>query len=308
LVIRTDAKVCHVDVGGEVVQAAPRGILFDGQQKNPVAVGDEVEVDLASKPASLERVLPRRNTLSRIASSHDRREQVLAANVDQLFVIGSVARPGFSSNRTDRILATCVWQHIPAIVVLNKIDLADPEDVAPLRATYEQIPVAVIETCALDGRGLDVLRERIEGRISVFYGASGAGKSSLLNALKPGLKLREGKISKFWDQGKHTTTFSQLLTLTPGTRVIDTPGIRVFRPFGVPEQNLRDLFPEFGRYQARCRFNGCSHDHEPECAVFEAVDRGEVPSSRYASYVEMLDEARKVEPEGDEESDDHAEE
>ncbi len=307
LVIRTDAKVCHVDVGGEVVHAAPRGILFDGQQKNPVAVGDEVEVDLASKPASLERVLPRRNTLSRIASSHDPREQVLAANVDQLFVIGSVAKPGFSSNRTDRILATCVWQRIPAAVVLNKIDLVDPEDIAPLRATYAQIPVDVIETCALDGRGLELLRKRIEGRISVFYGASGAGKSSLLNALKPGLKLREGKISKFWDQGKHTTTFSQLLTLTPGTRVIDTPGIRVFRPFGVPQQNLRDLFPEFGRYQGRCRFNGCSHDHEPECAVFEAVDRGEVPSSRYASYVEMLDEARKVEPEGDEDAGESAE-
>jgi ribosome biogenesis GTPase len=299
LVIRTDAKVCHVDVGGEVVQAAPRGILFDGQQKNPVAVGDEVEVDLASKPASLERVLPRRNTLSRIASSHDPREQVLAANVDQLFVIGSVARPKFSSNRTDRILATCVWQHIPAAVVLNKIDLAEPEDTAAIRATYAQIPLEVLETCAIDKRGIEDLRARIAGRISVFYGASGAGKTTLLNALQPGLKLREGKISRFWDQGKHTTAFSQVHTLESGARVIDTPGIRVFRPFGVPEQNLRDLFPEFRRYQAQCRFKGCSHNHEPECAVFDAVDRGEIPPSRYASYVEMLDEARHVKPEGD---------
>lgn len=297
LVIRTDAKVCHVDVGGEVVQAAPRGILFDGQQKNPVAVGDEVEVDLASRPASLERVLPRRNTLSRIASSHDPREQVLAANVDQLFVIGSVARPRFSSNRTDRILAACVWQHIPPAVVLNKIDLGEPEETAAIHATYAGIPVDVIDTCALDGRGLAELRARMAGRISVFYGASGAGKSSLLNALQPGLKLREGKISKFWDQGKHTTTFSQLHTLDFGARVIDTPGIRVFRPFGVPEQNLRDLFPEFGRFQAGCRFKGCSHDHEPQCAVFEAVERGDVPASRYASYVEMLDEARRAKPE-----------
>jgi ribosome biogenesis GTPase len=296
LVIRTDAKVCHVDVGGEVVQAAPRGILFDGHQKNPVAVGDQVEVDLASRPASLERVLPRRNTLSRIASSHDPREQVLAANVDQLFVIGSVAKPKFSSNRTDRILATCVWQHIPPVVVLNKIDIADPEDTAAIRATYEQIPVDVIETCALDGRGIDTLRTRMEGKLTVLYGASGAGKSSLLNALQPRLKLREGKISKFWDQGKHTTSFSQVHTLDFGARVIDTPGIRVFRPFGVPKDNLRDLFPEFGRYQSGCRFKGCSHDHEPECAVFDAVERGDVPASRYASYVEMLDEARNVKP------------
>lgn len=292
LVIRTDAKVCHVEAGGRVVQAAPRGILFDNKQKNPVAVGDQVEVDLASQPASLERVLPRRNSLSRIASSHDPREQVLAANVDQLFVVGSVARPRFSSNRTDRILAACVWQHIPCIVILNKIDLADPEELAAIRSTYENVPIDVIETCATEGRGLPELRARMEGKMSVFYGASGAGKSSLLNGLQPELKLRIGKISKFWDQGKHTTTFSQIHTLAFGARVIDTPGIRVFRPFGVPEQNLRDLFPEFARFQARCHFNGCSHNHEPECAVFDAVEHGEVAASRYASYVEMLDEMR----------------
>lgn len=292
LVLRTDAKVCHVEVGGQVVQAAPRGILFDGAQKNPVAVGDRVEVDLATQPASLERVLPRTNTLSRIASSHDPREQVLAANVDQLFVIASVAKPTFSSNRTDRILAACTWQHIPAIVVLNKVDLAEPSVTQAIRETYESIPVDVLETCAIAGVGLDELRRRMEGKTSIFYGASGAGKSSLLNGLQPGLKIKVGKISRFWDQGKHTTTFSLMHTLDFGARVIDTPGIRVFRPFGVPEQNLRDLFPEFTRFQARCRFASCSHDHEPDCAVFDAVESGAIAASRYASYVEMLDEVR----------------
>lgn len=293
VVTRTDAKVCHVEVDGRIVQAAPRGILFDGEQKNPVAVGDRVEVDLASQPASLERVLPRTNTISRIASSHDPREQVLAANVDQLFVVGSVAKPKFSSNRTDRILAACTWQHIAPIVILNKIDLADAEDVEAIRSTYVGVPVDVIETCAIEGRGLDELRARMTGKTSVFYGASGAGKSSLLNGLAPALKLKVGKISKYWDQGKHTTTHSSLLTLDFGARVIDTPGIRVFRPFGVPVENLRDCFPEFSRYQARCHFPSCSHDHEPDCAVFDGVDRGEIAASRYASYVEMLDEARQ---------------
>jgi len=292
IVIRTDAKVCHVEVNGRVVLAAPRGILFDGAQKNPVAVGDRVEVDLATQPASLERVLPRTNTLSRVASSHDPREQVLAANVDQLFVVASVVKPTFSSNRTDRILAACTWQHIPAVVVLNKIDLAEPSETAAIRATYESIPVDVLETCATLGTGLDELRARMEGKTSVFYGASGAGKSSLLNGLQPGLAIKVGKISRFWDQGKHTTTYSLMHTLDIGARVIDTPGIRVFRPFGVPEQNLRDLFPEFARFQARCRFASCSHDHEPDCAVFDAVDSGEIAASRYASYVEMLDEVR----------------
>lgn len=301
LVIRTDAKVCHVEVEGKVVQAAPRGILFDGEQKNPVAVGDQVEVDLDTQPASLERVLPRRNTLSRIASSHDPREQVLAANVDQLFVVASVTNPKFSSNRTDRIIATCTWQHIPVAVILNKIDLADPEDTAAIRTTYEGVPIDVIETCAVDGRGLDELRRRMAGKTSVFYGSSGAGKSTLLNGLQPGLKLKVGKISRYWDQGKHTTSYSQIHSMDFGARVVDTPGIRVFRPFGVPQSNLRDLFTEFARYQSKCRFSACSHDHEPECAVFDAVERGEISSARYASYVEMLDEIRKQRPDGDEE-------
>src|SRR5690242_19336465 len=179
-VVRTDAKVCHVDVDGEVVLAAPRGILFDpaGGQKNPVAVGDWVEIDRGGNPAGLERVLPRTNWLSRTASSHDPREQVLAANVDQLFVIASVNKPGFSSSRTDRILAACEWGHIPARVVLNKVDLASETELSNLRATYESIPVDVIETCATDGRGVDVLRELMRDRVSVFYGASGAGKST----------------------------------------------------------------------------------------------------------------------------------
>jgi ribosome biogenesis GTPase len=292
-VIRTDAKVCHVDVDGRVVQAAPRGILFDGAQKNPVAVGDQVEIDDSSSPAGLERVLPRRNSLSRTASSHDPREQVLAANIDQVFIVCSLVRPGFSSSRTDRILAACAWNQLPATIVINKIDLCEPDEVATVRETYERIPARVIETCALDGRGVDELRAALKDRVSMFFGASGAGKSSLLNLIQPGLKLRVGKVSKYWDTGKHTTSFSQMHRLDFGGYVIDTPGIRVFRSFGVPAEQVRDLFLDFAPYQAKCRFSGCTHDHEPECAVFDAVERGELAASRYASYVEMLDEMRK---------------
>jgi len=293
-VIRTDAKVCHVYLGDRVVQAAPRGILFDGAQKNPVAVGDQVEIDASSSPAGLERVLPRKNTLSRTASSHDPREQVLAANVDQLFVVCSLVRPGFSSNRTDRILATCVWNQIPAIVVLNKIDLAGADELETIRETYEAIPVPVIESCALDGRGVDELRAMLKDKVSVLYGASGAGKSSLLNHLQPGLKIKVGKVSKYWETGQHTTSFSLMHPLEFGGYVIDTPGIRVFRPFGVPVDQLRDLFPDFIPFQKKCKFTVCSHDHEPDCAVFDAVERGELAASRYASYVEMLDELCKA--------------
>lgn len=303
-VIRTDAKVCHVEVDGQVLLAAPRGILFASsgsplgrsEQKNPVAVGDLVEVDPSSSPASLERVLPRRNSISRIASSHDPREQVLAANVDQFFVLGSVKKPLFSSNRTDRILAACVWNEIPARLILNKIDLAEEDEVESLRRTYEKVPIPVIPTSAKDGRGVENLRAMLKDKVSVFYGPSGAGKSSLLNRLQPGLGLKVGKISKYWDGGRHTTAFAQMHALDFGGSVVDTPGIRVFRLWGVKPEVLRDLFPEFVLYQERCKFTGCIHDHEPDCAVFDAVDRGELAASRYASYVEMLDEMRKAPP------------
>lgn len=291
-VVRADAKVFHVDVDGTTILAAPRGKLFEEAtgRKNPVAVGDLVKLNTVTRPASIEAVLPRRNYLGRLASTHDSREQVLVANVDQLFVIGSLSKPGFSSNRTDRILAACFWHEIPAIVVLNKIDLSDDVQIAAIRETYEKAGVRVILTSALDGSGVDELAEALRDRVSVFYGASGAGKSTLLNRIQPGLNIKVGKISKYWATGKHTTTFSQLHALDMGGWVIDTPGIRVFRLHGITQGELRGLFPEFARFAANCHFPDCSHDHEPDCAVFEAVESGEVPPTRYASYVEMLDE------------------
>ncbi len=300
-VVRMDAKVCHVDLEGEVVQAAPRGRLFDAlreagnARKNPIAVGDWVRVDMDGDPVAVDAVLPRANWLGRMASSHDPREQVLVANVDRLFVIASVSRPGFSSNRTDRILAACHWNEIPAVLVLNKVDLAREGELEALRATYERAGVEVLETCALEGQetGVDALRERLRGKVSVFYGASGAGKSSLLNAIEPGLALRVGKISKYWKAGKHTTSFSTLLrleSLGADTWVVDTPGIRVFRLFGVHQDQLRDVFPDFAPFQKRCRFATCAHDHEPDCAVAEAVEKGSIAATRYASYLEIKDE------------------
>jgi ribosome biogenesis GTPase len=292
-VVRTDAKICHVEVGGTVHACAPRGKLFEGlEQKNPLAVGDFVQVDLSSKPAAIEAVLPRRNWLGRTASSHDPREQILVANVDRLFMIGSLGKPGFSSNRTDRILAACAWHEIPAAVVINKVDLARDDELDQLRESYVGANVEWIETCALDARGVPELAARLKDSVSVFYGASGAGKSSLINAIQPGLKLKTGKISRFWEAGTHTTAFSQLIPLEAGGWVIDTPGIRVFRLHRLSVNELRGLFPEIVAAQGRCHFPDCTHDHEPDCGVFDAVESGEIPASRYASYVEMLDELR----------------
>ena len=302
-VVRVDAKVCHVELNDEVIHAAPRGLLFESLKgiKNPVAVGDWVMVDASTRPASLMEVLPRRNVLSRTASSHDPREQVLVANADQVLIFSSVNKPRFSSNRTDRILAACQWNNIPAILVLNKIDLDKKDILAQVRTTYEAIPVPIFETCATDGRGIDELAEALKDKITVLYGPSGAGKSTTLNVIQPGLNLKVGKISAHWEQGRHTTTFSRLLHLDLGGWVVDTPGIRVFRLHGIKKSDLRGLFPEFVRYQAGCKYPNCTHDHEPECAVLDALENGLVPETRYMSYLEMLVEAAPDDFGGDEE-------
>lgn len=291
-VLRVDAKVVHVDIDGETVQATPRGTLFEGksEQKNPIAVGDFVEVGLDGDPIPVERVLERRNYLGRVASAHDPREQVLVANVDRLFLIGSLSKPGFSSNRTDRILAACVWHEIEATLVLNKIDLAAEGEVEAITETYRAIPIEVLHTCALTGQGLEALAARMKDQVSVFYGPSGAGKSTLLNRIQPGLNIKEGRISKYWSQGKHTTSYSYLHRLDMGGFTIDTPGIRAFRLYDVSAAELRDLFPDFEPFQKNCRYQNCSHDHEPDCGVADAVESGQLAASRYASYLDMLDE------------------
>jgi ribosome biogenesis GTPase len=294
-VVRGDARAYQVELGGEVRTFVPRGRLFetrDASVKHPIAVGDRVRVSLDGDPPGIEEVLPRRNYLSRVASSHDPREQILFANVDQLFVFGSVAKPKFSSNRADRILAACRYHEIPARLVLNKVDLDAHGQCAEIARTYDAAGTEVLELCALDGRGVERMAELLRGKVSVLYGGSGVGKSTLLNALEPALALKTGKISRFWDQGKHTTTHSAMHHLTTlGAWVVDTPGIRVFRLADINQAELRDCFPEFAPYAGRCRYGpSCSHDHEPGCTVFEAVERGELAPTRFASYLEILDE------------------
>ncbi len=314
-VVRTDAKVVHVEIPGrasslpEVRQFAPRGKLFDAldpQVKNPIAVGDLVRVSLDGDPPGVEEVLPRRNWLARVASSHDPREQILFSNADQLFVVASVVQPTFSSNRVDRILAACEYSEIPAKLILNKVDL-DPDEMAgSISATYESAGIEVLPTCAIRGE-LAHLPALLRGKVSVFYGGSGGGKSTILNALEPALALKTGGISRFWEAGKHTTSFSQMHRLSSlDAWAIDTPGIRVFRLADVNQAELPDCFPEFARFNGRCLYPNCSHDHEPGCAVFEAVEKGELAATRYASYLEIrgelvppsLDETPEPPPEG----------
>ena len=293
-VLRLDAKVCHVDLGDRVVLAAPRGALFEKLEgvKNPITVGDLVRIDPDGDPVHVHEVLPRKNHLSRVASSHDPREQVLFANVDQLLCFGSVKKPKFSSNRADRILAACLYHEIPATLILNKVDLDRKGLAGEIEETYRAAGVAGLETPGGTGAGVDAVAELMRGKTTALYGASGVGKSSMLNKIEPSLELKVGHISRHWAQGRHTTTHSSLHPIPAlDAWIVDTPGIRVFRLHDVNTRELRDLFPEFAPFAERCHFPDCTHTHEPECAVLDAVESGELSVNRFASYLELHDEA-----------------
>ena len=292
-VIRTDAKVCHVDFDGEVRPCAPRGKLFEdlGDIKNPITVGDWVEVSLGDELPGIESVRPRENYLPRIASSHDPRAQILFSNVDQLMIMGSAAKPRLSTNRTDRILASCAYYEIPAHLILNKIDIDKHGELEEFREIYKGADIGFFPISATEQEGIERVAEQLRDKVTVLYGASGAGKSTLINAIQPGINIKTAKISKYWDAGKHTTTYSQMHVLDAvNAHIIDTPGIRVFRLFGINKNELRDAFPEFVPYNGKCRFPDCSHDHEPECAVFDAVEDGKIAMTRFESYLQILDE------------------
>jgi len=298
LVLRVDARQCELRLAdGSVHAASWRSRVFDrrGDDRVPIAVGDRVLLESGADDLAVAEVLPRRNLFCRRGSGEDQDErQLLAANVDQVLVVSSLAEPPFSSIAADRILVACSFAGIPARVVLNKVDLGQPEQLAAIRASYAAAGIPVHATSALRGDGMDDLRSAIAGRTSVFYGLSGVGKSTLLNALAPGLRLATRESSAALGSGRHTTSNSQLYLLPGGGAIIDTPGVRKFRPYGLPPSELPLHFPEMVAVEARCRFADCSHRTEPGCGLRQAVIEGRVPESRLRSYLEILAELEGI--------------
>ncbi|MGD2217578.1 MAG: ribosome small subunit-dependent GTPase A [Gemmatimonadales bacterium] len=292
-VLRTVGGVYEVEVGGETLECALRGRLKRKSGIGRVAVGDEVEVDrLANGSCVITDLSPRSARLSR-RSADGRREQIIAANVDRLAAVFSVARPEPGFELLDRFLVLAESCEIAAFVVVNKIDLAGADEVREHFALYEEIGYPVLYTSAKGGRGLEELAGRLADHITLFVGPSGAGKSSLLNALQPGLGLRVGEISKAIERGRHTTVTAWLHRLDAGGYVLDTPGLGKVKFWEVGTHELAWCFPEFRPYLGRCKFQDCSHTHEPGCAVTAALEGGEVSGRRYASYVKFLDEGRE---------------
>lgn len=297
LVVRVDARQCDILVDGEPKQARLRGRLFEerGIDKVPVAVGDRVVLGGEGDDLAIDAIQERRNLFARRAAGDDAdRRQLLASNVDQVVVVNSVGIPAFSSMVADRILAACSFAGIPAVLVLNKIDKAKRRKLEKLVASYENAEAPVLLTSATEATGMEELLEILKDRTSVLYGLSGVGKSTLMNTIDPTLKLEVREASESLQSGRHTTTFSRWYPLAVGGAVIDTPGVRKFRPFGIPPHELRLHFPELREIGKACRFPACMHREEPDCAVRSALDAKTLPASRYRSYLEILEELEEA--------------
>ena len=268
---------------------------------NPVAVGDRVRYEMdgpanEEHPAVITEILPRDNYIIRRSTNLSRQSHVIAANLDQAVIVVSLLFPEIKLPFLDRILVTCEVYKIPVLIALNKVDLYReelPEMVAGFRRIYEGAGYPVLEVSARTGEGVDALRERCQGRINLFSGESGAGKSSLIKALDPSLDPKIGKISAAHLQGKHTTSLYEMYRLASGGFVIDTPGLRGFGLVDLEKEEISKYFPEMLREMDNCRFVPCTHTHEPGCAVKAAVDDGRISADRYNSYLGMLEEDKK---------------
>lgn len=264
---------------------------------NPVAVGDRVTVGEPAPDgtAYITAIAPRRNYIIRRASNLSKEAHIIAANVDRAMLVATLTHPTTSTNFIDRFLATASAYDVPAILVINKVDLlADEEDRELLDAVvylYSSIGYEVATVSAKTGVGMDRLRELLHDRITLVSGNSGVGKTTLINELIPGLDLRTAEISAVHDQGMHTTTFSELFRLPGGGAIIDTPGVRGFGTIDFDKYEVAHYFPELFEESKHCRFGNCTHTHEPGCAVLRAIDEGRIAQSRYASYLSILDDA-----------------
>lgn len=274
--------------GGQVRQCATRRLLktLATDQRHVVVAGDRVWVrPEGADEGIIERVEPRRGVLSRDSRG---RQHVIAANVDQVMIVASVAEPSLKPHLIDRYLVQAERSGVAPIICLNKVDLVDRADLQVVIGVYAQYGYRVLQLSATRSWGIDDLRRQLAGRQTAVTGQSGVGKSSLLNAVDPDLTLRVGEVSEENQKGRHTTTTAELLPLAGGGFVVDTPGIRQFQLWDVEPEELAGFFRDLRPYVSHCRFPDCTHDHEDDCAVKDAVADGYLDLRRYESYLHML--------------------
>ena len=261
---------------------------------NPVAVGDRVSiVRNAEGTAFITDIEDRRNYIIRKSPNLSKQSHIIAANVDQAFLVVTVNYPQTSTTFIDRFLASAEAYRVPVVLLFNKTDILGPDELeyqGMMVNLYETIGYKCLAVSALDGNIAATLEPLLKDKITLFSGNSGVGKSTLLNSIIPGLCLRTAEISEAHNTGMHTTTFSEMLPLPYGGWAIDTPGIKGFGTFDMEQEEICGYFKEIFRFSKDCRFRNCTHTHEPGCAVRKAVEEHYISESRYNSYLSMLDD------------------
>ncbi len=287
-----------LDDGHTIVTAAAKGNLrIKGiRTTNPVAVGDRVSLSIApgAEIAYITAIDPRQNYIIRRASNLSKESHILAANIDRALLVASLVHPATSTTFIDRFLATAEAYSVPAVLVINKVDLlTEPEDRELLDAVcylYRSIGYQVITTSIVSGEGLDELRVVLANGISLISGNSGVGKSSIINSLIPDAQAATAMVSEANDSGMHTTTFSRMYDVPSGGRIIDTPGVRGFGILDFDRYEVAHFFPEIFNESHNCKFSNCKHtEGEPGCAVLRALQEHRISESRYASYLSILE-------------------
>ncbi|MGH2442072.1 MAG: ribosome small subunit-dependent GTPase A [Chloroflexota bacterium] len=298
LVTRTESGFHQVLAGDRmIVSRAPKRLLQgDRVATTAVVIGDRVRIREAEDgTGEIDEILPRDNELLRGAAGGRYFVDVIAANLGQLIAVHSLKEPDLNPARLDRFILIAEAAEIPAVVCLNKVDLATPAELSAA-TSYTHAGYRVLLTSARTGAGIPALGAALSGKVSAMVGPSGVGKSSLLNAVQPGLSLRTGEISTSTGKGRHTTTTAELLALTSGGWVADTPGLRELAIREVEPEDLAWLYPEFRPLMTLCRFTDCSHREELDCAIRAAVDGGTVSPTRYKSYLRVYDDLVRNQP------------
>lgn len=297
LVVKTQSGFYWVQTTSDLITCQLRGTLKQASKKTELCViGDKVVIErLPDGSGVIKQILPRQRALSRIepsayAGTATEREQVLIANCDQAVFVSAAANPAPNTRFLDRCLIAAEKADIPAVVVLNKIDLEGADAAKALFVTYERIGYPVLYVSAAANIGIEVLHQTLIGKISIFTGRSGVGKSSLLNAIQPNLGRAVGEVSAKLTKGKHTTNYAEMIPLAGGGYVADTPGIRGLGLWDIEPNELDAYFPEFVTLIPACQFNDCTHINEEACAIRAAVGRGEIAAHRYESYLRLREE------------------
>ena len=280
---------------GEQVECRMRGKLRlkGSRTTNPVAVGDRVDMEYDREEYVITRIHERRNYIIRKSTNFSKEAHIIATNVDQALLIATINHPQTPTVFIDRFLMTAEAYNIPAVIVFNKTDLYDETDSARLKeltAIYTSVGYPCHALSAEEPESLVPFKALLANKTTVLSGMSGVGKSTLINRVEPSLQLKVGAISDSHDTGKHTTTFAEMFSLGENSYIIDTPGLRSFGIIDIAKEEISHFFPELFKVSDDCRFYNCTHTHEPDCAVIEAVQKGDISESRYWSYLSMMEE------------------